>query len=308
MTAGGIKLKLIFMGTPDFSVTALDALLSAGHDVVCVYSQPPRKAGRGQKLMPSPVQQFAQARGIEVRTPVSLKNAAEQEAFAALGADAAVVVAYGLILPQAVLDAPRLGCFNIHASLLPRWRGAAPIQRAIEAGDSHSGVCIMQMDAGLDTGDIVLQEQTPILPDMTAGDLHDVLSAIGARLIVAALDAMASGALKPQPQPKDGVTYAQKIDKAETRIDWSRPAASVAAQVRAFHPLAWFEKDGQRVRVLNVQIEDVQGQSGVTLDDRLCVACAEGAVRVLRVQPAGKAPMDADAFLNGHPVSRGTKL
>lgn len=304
----GAKLKLVFMGTPEFSVAALKALLDAGHDVVCVYSQPPRKAGRGQKLTPGPVHAFAEAQGIEVRTPVSLKGADEQAAFAALGVDAAVVVAYGLLLPQAVLDAPRLGCFNIHASLLPRWRGAAPIQRAIEAGDAKTGVAIMKMDAGLDTGDVVLMEETPIQPSQTAGELFDTLSALGARLIVAALDGVASGALTPVAQPDDGVTYARKIDKSETRIDWTRGAAQVSAQVRAFHPLAWFEVDGLRVRVLDVHIESGAGDPGMTLDNRLLVACGEGAVRLLRVQPAGKAAMDAAAFLNGRPIPGGTAL
>jgi len=301
-------LKLIFMGTPDFSVAALKAVLDAGHDVLCVYSQPPRKSGRGQKLTPTPVHAFAESQGIQVRTPVSLKNADEQAAFAALGADAAVVVAYGLILPQEVLDAPRLGCFNIHASLLPRWRGAAPIQRAIEAGDAKSGVAIMKMDAGLDTGDVLIQEETPILPDMTAGELHDALAALGARLIVAALDGVASGVLSPTPQPCDGVTYAKKIDKAETRVDWTRPAPAVSAQVRAFHPFAWFELDGVRVRVLAIGVEPGSGAPGVTLDDALLVACGEGAVRILRLQPAGKAAMDAGAYLNGRAVAAGVSL
>lgn len=305
---GGAKLKLVFMGTPDFSVAALKALLDAGHDVVCVYSQPPRKAGRGQKLTPSPVHAFAQAQGIEVRTPASLKGTDEQTAFAALSVDAAVVVAYGLLLPQAVLDAPRLGCFNIHASVLPRWRGAAPIQRAIEAGDAKTGVTIMKMDAGLDTGDVVLVEETPIGPRQTSGELFDILAVMGARLIVQALDGVASGQLTPKPQPADGVTYASKIDKSETRIDWSQPAQAVSAQVRAFHPLAWFEVDGLRVRVLALTIESAHGKPGVTLDDRLLVACGEGAVRLVRVQPAGKAAMDAGAFLNGHPVLVGVTL
>lgn len=308
MAKGGAKLKLVFMGTPDFSVAALQALLDAGHDVACVYSQPPRKAGRGQKLTPGPVHAFAEAQGIEVRTPASLKGEDEQAAFAALNADAAVVVAYGLILPQAILDAPRLGCFNIHASLLPRWRGAAPIQRAIETGDAETGVAIMKMDAGLDTGDVVMMEPTPIAPDTTAGELHDALAVLGARLIVEALDGVASGALTPRPQPADGVTYAKKIDKAETRIDWTRSAAAVSAQVRAFHPLAWFELDGARVRVLDVGIEPGAGEAGATLDDKLLVACGAGAVRLKRVQPAGKAAMDAGAFLNGHAVTPGTKL
>lgn len=306
-------MKLVFMGTPDFSVTALQALLDAGHEVVCVYSQPPRKSGRGQKLTPTPVHAFAEAQGIEVRTPVSLKDAAAQQDFAALGADAAVVVAYGLILPQAILDAPRLGCFNIHASLLPRWRGAAPIQRAIEAGDDKTGVAIMQMDAGLDTGAVLVMEETPIPATMTAGELHDVLSHMGARLITQALDGVAAGTLTATPQPSAGVTYASKIDKAETAIDWTRSAVAVAAQVRAFHPVAWFALDGLRVRVLAVQVTDGQvtdgqGAAGVTLDDKLCVACGDGAVRIVRVQPAGKGAMDVAAFLNGHAVPAGTSL
>lgn len=301
-------LRLVFMGTPDFSVPALEALLDAGHEVACVYSQPPRKAGRGQKLTPSPVHAFAEARGIEVRTPVSLKGTDAQQAFADLNADAAVVVAYGLILPKAVLDAPKMGCFNIHASLLPRWRGAAPIQRAIEAGDEKTGVCIMRMDEGLDTGDVVLMEETPIVPGMVAGELHDALSALGARLIVAALAGIADGTLTPTPQPADGVTYAKKIDKAETRIDWRRPARAVDAQVRAFHPLAWFERAGQRVRVLEAEIADGAGAPGTALDDSLLVACGSGAVRLKRLQPAGKGAMDAQAFLNGRAVPAGTDL
>jgi len=235
----GQPLRLIFMGTPDFSVAALQALLHAGHEVVAVYSQPPRKSGRGQKLTPTPVHAFAEANGHEVRTPVSLKNTDEQRAFAELNADAAVVVAYGLILPKAVLDAPKLGCFNIHASLLPRWRGAAPIQRAIEAGDERSGVTIMEMDEGLDTGAMVLGDAVDIPPDMNAEQLHDALSDMGARLIVEALAGVADGTLTAQPQPDDGVTYAKKIDKAETRIDWNLSAQAISAQVRAFYPLAW---------------------------------------------------------------------
>jgi len=306
--SAGAKLKLVFMGTPEFSVPALQALLGAGHDVVCVYSQPPRKSGRGQKLNLSPVHVFAQSKGIDVRTPTSLKGADEQAAFAALNVDAAVVVAYGLILPRAVLDAPRLGCYNIHASLLPRWRGAAPIQRAIEAGDAKTGVAIMKMDAGLDTGDVVLMEEMPIGVSQTANDLFEALSIMGARLIVQALDGVAAGTLMPKPQSADGVTYAIKIDKSETHIDWSRSAQVVLAQVRAFHPLVWFEVDGLRVRVLDMKIESGIGKPGLTLDDKLQVACGDGAVRLLRVQPAGKAAMDAAAFLNGHAIPKATAL
>ena len=308
MAGGGAKLRLAFMGTPDFSVAALQALLDAGHEVACVYSQPPRKAGRGQKLTPSPVHAFAEAQGIDVRTPVSLKGEDERQAFRDFGLDAAVVVAYGLILPKAVLDAPKMGCFNIHASLLPRWRGAAPIQRAIEAGDRETGVAIMQMDAGLDTGDVVLEERLAIGPDMTAGELHDALSDLGARLIVEALDAVAAGTLTPRPQPEDGVTYAKKIDKAETRIDFTRSAQGVHDQVRAFHPFAWVDIAGVRVRVLETRIEDGAGDAGVTLDDKLLVACGDGAVRLTELQPAGKGAMDAQAFLNGRPVAKGTDL
>lgn len=308
MADGGRTLRLAFMGTPEFSVAALKALLDAGHDVACVYSQPPRKAGRGQKLTPSPVHAFAEQHGITVRTPVSLKGEDEQRAFRDLGLDAAVVVAYGLILPQAILDAPKMGCFNIHASLLPRWRGAAPIQRAIEAGDKETGVAIMQMDAGLDTGDVVLEESLAIGADMTAGELHDQLSDLGARLIVKALDGMAAGTLTPRPQPGNGVTYAKKIDKAETRVDFTRTARGVHDQVRAFHPFAWVELAGVRVRVLQTVVEGGAGPAGQTLDDALLVACADGAVRLTKLQPAGKGAMDAQAFLNGRPVAKGTDL
>lgn len=304
----GGKLKLVFMGTPDFSVSALKALLDAGHDVVCVYSQPPRKAGRGQKLTPSPVQAFAQMQGIEVRTPASLKGADEQQAFADLCADGAVVVAYGLILPKAILDAPRLGCFNIHASLLPRWRGAAPIQRAIEAGDEKTGVAIMQMDEGLDTGAVVLMEDLPITPTMTAGQLHDGLAVMGSRLIVSALAGIDAGTLLATPQPSDGVTYAAKIDKAETRIDWAKSATAVSNQVRAFHPVAWFDLGGLRVRVLELQVEAGTGEPATVLDGALLIACGEGAVRLTLLQPAGKAAMDAGAFLNGRQIPAGLKL
>lgn len=304
----GGKLKLVFMGTPDFSVSALKAILDAGHDVVCVYSQPPRKAGRGQKLTPSPVQAFAETQGIEVRTPASLKGSDEQHAFADLGVDGAVVVAYGLILPKAILDAPRLGCFNIHASLLPRWRGAAPIQRAIEAGDEKTGVAIMQMDEGLDTGAVLVMEDLPITPTMTAGQLHDALAVMGSRLIVSALAGVSAGTLTPTPQPNDGITYAAKIDKAETLIDWGKSAVSVSNQVRAFHPMAWFDLDGLRVRVLELQVEAGSGEPGTALDGALLIACGEGAVRLTLVQPAGKGAMDARAFLNGRDIPAGLKL
>ena len=300
--------KLVFMGTPDFSVPALKALIDAGHEIVAVYSQPPRKSGRGQKLNPSPVHAFAEAQGIEVRAPVSLKTEEAQQAFAALNADAAVVVAYGLILPQAILDAPKCGCFNIHASLLPRWRGAAPIQRAIEAGDTQTGVTIMHMDAGLDTGPMLLTETIDIVPDMNAQHLHDALSDMGGRLIVAALACVADGGLTSEVQPEDGVTYAKKIDKTETRIDWRRSAVDLARLVRALYPLTWFERDGQRVRVLRATVEEASGEPGAVLDDALLVACAEGALRLIEVQPAGKAAMDAGAYLRGNPLKMGAVL
>jgi len=302
------KLRLIFMGTPDFSVAALKALIDAGHEVVAAYSQPPRKSGRGQKRTPSPLHAYAQSQGLEVRTPASFKDPGTAGDLTALKADAAVVVAYGLILPPAILQAPRLGCFNIHASVLPRWRGAAPIQRAIAAGDPYTGVSIMQMDQGLDTGPVVLAERVGIGADMNAHQLHDVLQDLGADLIVKALDGVASGLLVAQPQPQDGVTYAKKITKSETRIDWHRPAAEVAALVRALYPAAWFECDGQRVRVLAATVEPANGVPGQVLDDALLVACGTGAVRCGRVQPAGKSAMDATDYLRGHPLPRGTQV
>jgi len=311
---GEQTLRLVFMGTPDFSVSALQALIEAGHDVVAVYSQPPRKSGRGQKLTPTPVHAFATSQGIDVRTPVSLKNVDEQRAFDALNADAAVVVAYGLILPGAILDAPKLGCFNIHASLLPRWRGAAPIQRAIEAGDQQTGVTIMQMDEGLDTGPMLMKESIDIDDDMNAQDLHDLLSDLGARLIVETLSRVSAGRIEAEVQPQDGVTYARKIDKVETRIDWTRSAVDLAAQVRGLFPMMWFERDGQRVRVLAARPEQGSGGDGAgqTLDEDLLVACGTGAhksaLRVVRVQPAGKGAMDAGAYLRGYPLKAGVKL
>ena len=252
-------MRLIFMGTPDFSVAALDALVAAGHEILCVYSQPPRPAGRGKKPRPSPVQARAEALGLPVRHPVSLKGAEAQADFAALGADLAVVVAYGLILPQAVLAAPARGCLNIHASLLPRWRGAAPIQRAIMAGDAETGVCIMQMEAGLDTGPVLLRESLAIGPEDTAGDLHDRLAGLGAELIVAALAEL--DGLRPEAQPEAGVTYAAKIDKAEAKIDWSRSAAEIDRQIRGLSPFpgAWAEIGGERVKLLLSTVADGSG-------------------------------------------------
>jgi methionyl-tRNA formyltransferase len=305
-----VTLRLAFMGTPDFSVPILAALLDAGHDVASVYSQPPRPAGRGHHERPSPVAEFAGARGIAVATPKSLRKAEAQAEFAALGLDAAVVAAYGLILPKPILDAPRLGCFNVHASLLPRWRGAAPIQRAILAGDTESGVTIMQMDEGLDTGAMLLSERVAIGPEMNAGVLHDALSGLGARLIIRALADVEAGRAVATPQPADGVTYAAKIDKSEARLDWTRPAIELHRIVRAFAPVpgAWFEQGGERIRVLAARIEIDHGAPGSVLDDRLLVACGEGALRLLTVQRAGRAALPAAEFLRGNPVPAGARL
>ncbi|OJY33411.1 MAG: methionyl-tRNA formyltransferase [Rhodobacterales bacterium 65-51] len=290
-------MKVVFMGTPDFSVPVLEAL-AAAHDVVCVYSQPPRPAGRGKKDRPSPVQARAEALGIPVRHPVSLKGAEAQADFAALGADVAVVVAYGLILPQAVLDAPRHGCLNIHASLLPRWRGAAPIHRAIMAGDAETGICIMQMEAGLDTGPVLLREATVIGPEETTGALHDRLSTMGARLILQALDRLTE--LRPDPQPEDGVTYAAKIDKAEARVDWSAPAAEVDRLIRGLSPFpgAWCEVAGERVKLLGSRLAEGQGAPGQVLGG-LRIACGSGAVEITLAQREGKRAMAPEDFLRG---------
>ncbi|MXU63972.1 methionyl-tRNA formyltransferase [Oceanomicrobium pacificus] len=301
-------MRIIFMGTPDFSVPVLDALHEAGHEIAAVYTQPPRPAGRGKKERPSPVQARAEALGVDVRHPVSVRSDAEIARFAALKADIAVVVAYGLILPQALLDAPARGCLNIHASLLPRWRGAAPIQRAIMAGDAESGVCIMQMEAGLDTGPVLLERRIPLARDETAGSLRDRLSALGAAAIVEALDRIDD--LVPQPQPDDGVTYAAKIDKAEAAVDWTRPAEEIDRQIRGLSPFpgAWTDCRGARLKLLNSEPVDGQGEPGQVLDDRLTVACGAGAVRLTEVQLAGRARQDADAFLRGTPLAKGDKL
>lgn len=301
------KLRIIFMGTPDFAVPALVALIEAGHELVCVYSQPPRPAGRGKQLQPSPVQREAEARGIAVRHPVSLKGAEEQAEFAALHADLAIVAAYGLILPRAVLAAPRHGCINLHASLLPRWRGAAPIQRAILAGDTETGVTIMQMEAGLDTGPMLAEVRT-MVNGKTAGELTAELADLGGRLL---LDVLADlPAYPPQPQPDAGITYAAKIDKAESRLDFALPALAVERQVRAFAPApgAFFELDGERYRVLAAKVVDGNGEPGVTLDDQLTIACAEGAIRPVLVQRAGRPVMDRAALLRGRAVPAGTTL
>ena len=291
-------MRVVFMGTPDFSVPVLDALVEAGHEIAAVYCQPPRPAGRGKKDRPTPVHLRAEALGLEVRHPTSLRNAEAQADFAALGADVAVVVAYGLILPQAVLDAPRLGCLNIHASLLPRWRGAAPIHRAIMAGDAETGICIMQMDAGLDTGPVLLREAVRIGAEETTGELHDRLSEMGARLIVDALARLPE--LSPQPQPDEGVTYAAKIDKAEARIDWTQPAVEIDRLIRGLSPFpgAWCEVAGERVKLLASRVVPGEAAPGSILRD-FTVACGSGSVEVTRLQRAGKRPMDSAQALNG---------
>ncbi|MFM2256960.1 MAG: hypothetical protein RIQ28_807 [Pseudomonadota bacterium] len=300
-------MRIIFMGTPDFAVPTLNALVKAGHDVVAVYSQPPRPANRGKKLTPSAVHARAEALGLEVRTPVSLKATEEQAAFAALHADVAVVAAYGLLLPQPILDAPRHGCLNVHGSLLPRWRGAAPVQRAILAGDEETGICIMQMEAGLDTGPVRATASTAI-DRKTAGDLTDELAGLGAALMVevlADLDAHPAAA-----QPDDGVTYARKIEKAEARLDFSQPAEAVERQIRAFNPVpgAFFELDGERYRILAADNVDGVGKSGGVLDDQLTIACADRAIRPTIIQRAGKPAMPLAEFLRGNRIMAGTIL
>ena len=310
----GKPLRLAFMGTPDFALPALEALADAGHEIVAVYTQPPRPAGRGQRFRLSPVQALAEARGWPLRSPKTLRTEAAVRAFMDLDLDAAVVAAYGLILPPAILSAPRFGCLNVHASLLPRWRGAAPIQRAILAGDQKTGITIMQMDEGLDTGAILLQESLAIGPDTNAQQLHDALAALGGRLIVEALAGLARGRLEAQPQPAFGVTYAEKLEKSEGRLDWSEPAAELDRRVRAFTPWpgAFFEveHDGkaERVKVLAATPLPQGGQPGAVLDQAPTVACGAGALRLLQVQRAGRAAMSAEAFLRGFDLPTGSRL
>ncbi|MDP3895205.1 MAG: methionyl-tRNA formyltransferase [Mesorhizobium sp.] len=310
-----MTLKIIFMGTPDFSVPTLRAIAAAGHEIAAVYSQPPRPAGRrGLVLTPSPVQRAAEELGLDVRTPASLKSVEEQQRFRALDADVAVVVAYGLLLPPAILEATRLGCYNGHASLLPRWRGAAPIQRAIMAGDAETGMMIMKMDVGLDTGPVALTARVAIEPDMTGGELHDLLSAAGAPLMVEALARLERGELPLTPQDEVGVTYACKIDKAETRIDWSRPATEVHNRIRALSPTpgAWCEMSvagsPERVKLLRTTLAEGAGAPGEVLDDSLVIACGTSAVRLVELQRAGGRPLVAADFLRGAKLARGDRL
>lgn len=313
-----MALRIIFMGTPDFSVATLKALAAAGHQIVAVYSQPPRPGGRrGLDLQKSPVQQAAEELGIPVRHPLNFRDPADVEAFIALQADVAVVVAYGLLLPQAILDGTRLGAYNGHASLLPRWRGAAPIQRAIMAGDTETGMMVMKMDKGLDTGPVALTRRVSIAPDMTAGELHDVLSAVGAEAMVEAMGSLEHGSLRTVAQPDEGVVYAAKIDKAETRVDFHRPAVEVHNHIRGLAPFpgAWVEialnGKPERVKLLASRLCDADGvkaPAGTVLDDQLTVACASGSVRLMRLQKAGGKALNAEEFLRGTPVSKGTVI
>lgn len=310
-----MSLRIVFMGTPEFSVPVMTALIGQGYEIIAVYSQPPRPAGRrGLELTKSPIHEKAEEFGIPVFTPKSLKNETEQQIFRELEADVAVVVAYGMLLPKAILEAPRLGCYNGHASLLPRWRGAAPIQRAIMAGDAETGIMIMKMDEGLDTGPVAMVEKVTITPNMTSGELHDRLSMVGADLMVRAMAALERDSLKLTPQSEDGVTYAAKIDKAEARIDWSQPAQAVHDRIRGLAPFpgAWcaVEINGQpeRVKVLRSVITDGAGKAGEVLDGNLVVACGEGAVALTLVQKAGGKPVSAAEFCNGVKVEAGTIL
>jgi methionyl-tRNA formyltransferase len=299
-------MRLVFMGTPDFAVETLKALLAAGHEVACVYSQPPRQAGRGMLLRPSPVQAFSEKHGIEVRTPLSLKSADEQQRFAELNADAAIVVAYGLLLPKTILDAPRHGCFNVHASLLPRWRGAAPLQRAIMAGDAETGVTIMRMEEGLDTGPMLKTVRIQIKPDTTVSSLHDELATLGAAAMV---DVLKNPSCPGTPQPAEGVTYARKIDKSEARIDFTRSATDIRNHIHGLSPFpgAWFSVNGARIKVLHAEAVAGQGEAGAALDDQLTFATGAGAIRFIELQREGKGAMAASEFLRGFAVPIGTR-
>jgi len=303
-------MRVVFMGTPDFAVPTLMDIAGRGYEVVAVYTRAAKPAGRGMALQPTPVERAAQGLGIPVFTPATLKTEEAQATFRSLDADVAVVVAYGLILPKAILEAPPLGCFNVHASLLPRWRGAAPINRAIMAGDAETGVTIMKMDEGLDTGDMALVDRIPIGIDMTAGQLHDALARLGADLMGRALGALERGSLALTPQPDAGVTYAAKLANAETRIDWGKPAREVHDHIRGLSPFpgAWFEHADARVKVLRASLAEGSGAPGTVCDERLTIACGSGAVRLLHVQKAGKQPMSAEDFLRGNPVPKASVL
>ena len=302
-------MRLAFMGTPDFSVPTLARLVEQGHDIVAVYSQPPRPKGRGLETEPSPVAKFAQAHGLDVRTPQSLKSSEAQAEFASVALDAAIVVAYGLLLPKAILDAPRLGCFNLHASLLPRWRGAAPIHRAVMAGDEETGVMVMRMEEGLDTGPMLMAERVRI-GRKTTGELHDELAQLGADLMVRALSALGRGGIAEHAQASEGVTYAKKITKDESRIDWSKSAREIDCLVRGLSPSpgAWSETRGERLKILYAVPVEGRGAPGEVIDGEPTIACGEGALKLLRLQRAGRAPMDAGEFLRGFPLQQGDRL
>jgi methionyl-tRNA formyltransferase len=309
-----MPLRLIFMGTPDFAVPTLLELAAHGHEIAAVYTRAAKPAGRGMKLQPTPVEQEARRLGIPVLTPTTLKTPEAERQFRAHNADAAVIVAYGMILPQTILDAPPLGCFNLHASLLPRWRGAAPINRAIMAGDAETGVMVMKMDAGLDTGDIAMAERIAITDAMTAADLHDALARLGGDLMVRAIGALERGMLQLTKQSGDGVTYAAKIEKAEARIDWNKPARAVLRHIHGLSPFpgAWCEMaiEGEllRVKILRCELADGSGSPGDLLDDHLAVACKQGAIRILELQRAGGKPMKAKEFLRGTPLKAPLRL
>ena len=306
-----MALRLVFMGTPDFAVPTLLGIVGAGHEIVAVYTRAPRPAGRGMALSPSPIGREAERFGLPIVAPKTLRGDDAAAAMRAHGADAAVVVAYGLILPKPILDAFPLGCFNLHASLLPRWRGAAPIQRAIMAGDRETGVMVMKMEEGLDTGPIAMERRVPIGTDATAGELHDQLARLGAELMPVALAALERSSLQLTPQPAAGATYANKIDKAETRIDWTKPWQQVHDHCRGLSPFpgAWFEFPGAgRVKVLRTTKGDGSGKPGQVLDDRLTIACGDGSVRIVELQRAGGKPMSAEEFLRGTPIARGNVL
>jgi methionyl-tRNA formyltransferase len=308
--ASAPPLRLVYMGTAAFAVPSLRALAAGPHEVVAVYPQPARPAGRGLRARPSPVHSAATELGLFVRTPETLKDPAEQRAFAGLGADLAVVAAYGLILPKAILEAPRLGCINLHASLLPRWRGAAPIQRALLAGDAETGITLIQMERSLDTGPILAIARVPITAGTTAASLHDALAEVAARIVGPTIEDLAGGRAAPRPQPEEGVTYAPKIDKSEARLDWARPAAFLERQLRALNPWpgCWTEVDGERLLVLEGELAAGVGAPGEILDERLTVACGEGALRLTRVQRASGRPMPVDAFLRGFHLPVGARL
>ncbi len=306
-------MRLAFFGTPDFSCPALEALLDAGHDIAAVYTQPPRKAARGQKLRLSPIHQAAHRRGLDVRTPTSLKDKTVQTAFADLKCDAGIVVAYGLILPAAILEAPARGCLNIHASLLPRWRGAAPIQRAILAGDTQTGITIMVMDEGLDTGPELLKRSVPIGPTTTAGDLHDSLAVLGAEMIVGALADIEDKRLTPSAQSAEGMTYAAKLDRGEGRLDWTVSAVELDRKIRAFTPWpgTWFEHEGEKIKILAAHLgpeTDTKVDPGTVLDPKITIACGDGVLILDRLQRPGKGPLAAAEFLRGHPITPATVL